>query len=153
MRLTPKRHRGRGKPCPLAAASVAPRGRPPKAEACHLYGDPAATSDAPSDPFAMKTRPLSAETSTQGRKKAQSPNQQAGREGPGGEGGPPVTPGENGWTGWKEAREERGRCDQEARRHRRAQLHPKQTSHSGSHLSTNRLWLRKRGSRAHLPSD
>lgn len=31
-----------------------------------MHEDPAATSDVPSDPFAMKTMPLSAETSTWG---------------------------------------------------------------------------------------
>lgn len=33
-------------------------------EHCHLHEDPAVTSDVPLDPFAMKTMPLTAETST-----------------------------------------------------------------------------------------
>lgn len=74
-----------------------------------MHGDPAATSGAPSDPIAMKTRPLSAETSTgilsgENGKGAQSPNQQAGPER---REGRALTFGEKAWRGGKEAREER----------------------------------------------
>lgn len=56
-------------------------------EHCHLHEDPAATSDVPLDPSAMKTTPLSAEPSTWGSlaerkgRKPKGPNQQVREEG------------------------------------------------------------------------
>lgn len=151
---TPKRS-GRGKPRvpwptgrqrragSALGASGDPEARQVQGGTCHLHRDPAATSGAPWDPFAVKTRPLSAETSTGSLSGENGRKPEAQTSGPGrrawmrrGWGRIALTSGENAWRAGRRA----GRRGAGVTRRREDSSVSNSTSKQSLHLGTHSLY-------------